>query len=95
MMMGLACQTVLPSKGGRRRERPCAGSTCRRPAASTRHGLVEVVVLAGVEVVGAMRGCGVDRAGALVGGDVGREDAEDAAIEEWVLEGGALELRCL
>ena len=27
-------------------------------------GLVEAVALAGVEVVGAMRGCGVDRAGA-------------------------------
>ena len=55
-------------------------------------GLVEIVALAGVEIVGAVGGCGVDCAGALVGGDVGGENAEDAALEERVLEGGVLEL---
>ena len=56
--------------------------------------LGEVVALAGVEVVDAVGGCGVDGSGALVGGDVVGGDTEDAAVEEWVLEGGAFELRC-
>ncbi len=41
----------------------------------------QVVALAGGEVVGAVRGCGVDGAGALLGGDVVGEDAEDFAVE--------------
>ena len=49
----------------------------------------KVVALAGGEVVDAVGGCGVDGAGALVGGDVGGDDAEDGAVEEGVLEGGA------
>ncbi len=36
----------------------------------------------------------MDGSGALVGGDVVGGDAEDAAVEERVLEGGAFELRC-
>ena len=72
MMTGLACQTVWSSKGAggeaaRRRGRRGGGRRCRRLA-----GRVEVVALAGVEVVGAVGGGGVDGAGALVGGDVGR-----------------------
>ncbi len=55
-------------------------------------GGVEAVALAGVEVVGAVGGRGVDGAGAGVGGDVGGQNAEDAALEERMLEGGALEL---
>ena len=51
----------------------------------------EVVALAGGEVVDAVGGRGVDGAGALVGGDVGSVDAEDGAVEERVLEGGAVE----
>ena len=53
--------------------------------------LWEVVALAGVEVVDAMGGRGVDGSGALVGGDVAGGDAEDAAVEEWVLEDCAFE----
>ena len=53
--------------------------------------LGEVVALAGVEVVDAVGGRGVDGSGALVGGDVVGGDAEDAAVEEGVLEGGAFE----
>ena len=37
----------------------------------------------------------MDGAGALVGGDVGGEHAEDAALEERMLEGGVLELAAL
>src|ERR1700687_1238940 len=55
-------------------------------------GLVEVITLPGVEVVGAVRGSGVDGPGALIGGDVGGEHAEDAAVEERMLEGGVLDL---
>ena len=58
-------------------------------------GLVEIVALAGVEVVCAVGRRGVDGAGTRVGSDVGGQNAEDAALEERVLEGGALELRCL
>ena len=54
--------------------------------------LWEAVALAGVEVVDAVGGRGVDGAGALVGGDVVGGDAEDAAVEERMLEGGVLEL---
>ncbi len=53
--------------------------------------LGEVVALAGVEVVDAVSGCGVDGSGALIGGDVVGGDAEDAAVEERVLEGCAFE----
>ena len=51
----------------------------------------QVVALAGGEVVDAVGGRGVDGAGALIGGDVGGVDAEDGAVEERVLEGGAVE----
>src|SRR5216683_2858531 len=51
----------------------------------------QVVALAGVEVVDAMGGSGVDGSGALVGGDVLGDDAEDLAVEEWVLEDDAVE----
>ena len=56
-------------------------------------GRVEAVALAGVEVVCAVRGRGVDRAGAGVGGDVGGQHAQNAALEERMLEGDALERR--
>ncbi len=55
----------------------------------------QTVALAGGEVVGAVGGGGVDGAGALVGGDVVGEDAEDFAVEEGVLEGGAVQLVAL
>ena len=48
---------------------------------------------AGGEVVGAVRWRGVHGAGTLLGGDVVGKDAEDAAVEEGVGEGGAFELR--
>ena len=38
-----------------------------------------------------MRRGGMDRAGALVGGDVGCQHAENAAVEKGMLEGGALQ----
>jgi hypothetical protein len=56
-------------------------------------GLIEAVARAGVEVVGAVGGRGVDGAGSLIGGDVVGEDAEDGAIEERMLEGCAFETR--
>ena len=51
----------------------------------------QVVALAGVKVVDAVGGRGVDGAGALVGGDVVSVDAEDGAVQEGMLEGGAVE----
>jgi hypothetical protein len=56
-------------------------------------GLVETVALTGIEVVCAMRGGCVDGSGAGVGGDVRGQNAEDAAVEEGVLEGDAVKLR--
>ncbi len=53
--------------------------------------LGEVVALAGVEVVYAVGGSGVDGSGALFGGDVVGDDAEDLAVEEGMLEGDAVE----
>jgi hypothetical protein len=49
-------------------------------------GGVQAVADAGVEVVYAVGGRGVDCAGALVGGDVVGVDAEDGAVEERMLE---------
>ena len=56
-------------------------------------GLVEAVAFAGVEVVHAVSRARVDGAGALIGSDVVGQHAEDGAVEKWMLEGGALELR--
>ena len=64
------------------------------PPLSTWHSWLESVAHAGVEVVRAVRGRGVDGAGALFGGDVVGVHAEDGAIEEGMLEGDALELIC-
>ena len=79
-------------KGGRDSEVPGAFIDVDTAAGIDAAGGVEAVALAGVEVVGAMGGSGVDGARALVGGDVGGQNAEDAAVEERVLEGGAFEL---
>ena len=54
-------------------------------------GGVKAVALAGVEVVRAVCRGGVDRAGALVGGDVSGQHAENAAIKKRMLECGALQ----
>ena len=54
-------------------------------------GVYQVIPLARRKVVDAVGGRGVDRAGALVGGDVGGVGAEDGAVEERMLEGGAVE----
>ena len=51
----------------------------------------EVVTLAGGEVVDAVGGGGVDGSGAGVVGDVGGVGAENRAVEEGMLEGGAVE----
>ena len=56
-------------------------------------GGIESVLDAGVEVVGAVGGSGVNRAGALVHGDVVGQHAEDVAVEEGMGEDGAFELR--
>ena len=61
------------------------------PPASTRQVGSRQIALAGIEVVGAVRGRGVDRAGARVGGDVGAQYAEDRAFQERMLEGYAFE----
>ncbi len=61
------------------------------PAGVNAGSRVEAVVLACVEVVGAVGRRGVDGAGAGIGGDVGRQDTEDGALEEWMLKGGAFE----
>ena len=84
MISGLALKICRPSYSGR--------PLRRRPAASTSQSLGEAVAVAGGEVVGAVRGRGVDGAGALVGRDVVGEDAEDLAVEKGVLEGDAVEL---
>ena len=65
------------------------------PASSTLQVSVEPYFDAGVEVVGAVGGRGVDRAGALIGGDVVGEDAEDVAIEKRVLKLMRSSLRAL
>ena len=49
-------------------------------------GGVEAVLDAGHEVFGAVRGRGVDDAGAGVHGDVVGEHAENFAVEKWMLE---------
>ncbi len=54
---------------------------------------VEAVLHAGVEVVSTMCWSGVHRARTGVHGDVVAEHAEDAAIEERMSEGHALQLR--
>ena len=92
---GIGGPDFFAFEGRERSMRPRCGIDMEVPGSIDAAGLVEVIALTGVEVVCAMRGRGVDRAGALVGGDVGGEDAEDAALEERVLEGGVLELRCL
>ena len=51
-------------------------------------GGVDVVADAGVEVVRAVRGRRVDRAGARVGGNIGGQHAQNAALQKWMLEGG-------
>jgi hypothetical protein len=56
---------------------------------------IEAVLLACIEVVRSMRGRRVHCAGAGVGRDVSCEHAQDAAIEERMLEGLALEDRAL
>ena len=90
----------LPHVSGRRKAGGCARVPGIRidvdvPAGIDAASGVEPVALAGIEVVGAVRGRGVDRAGAGVGGDVGGQHAEDAALEKRMLEGGALEPRAL
>ena len=55
-------------------------------------GGIEAVLDAGAEVFSAMRGRGVDDAGAGVHGDVVGEHAENFAVEEGMLEVEALEL---
>ena len=78
---------------GRRRSKVPRGRVDVDAAAGVdTSGRVEAILLAGVEVVGAMGRGGVHCAGAGVGGNVGGQDAQDAAVEERVLEGGALEL---
>src|SRR5579863_3154142 len=54
-------------------------------------GGVEPIALPGVEVVGAMGRSRMHGASASVGGDVGGEYAQDAAVEERMLEGDAVQ----
>src|SRR5208283_5299476 len=56
---------------------PRGGIDVNVPAGVDAAGEIEAVTLAGIEVVCAVRGCGVDGACAGVGSDVGGEDAED------------------
>ncbi len=78
-------------EGGRGGLRPGLGIDVDVTAGIDAAGGVDAVLLAGREIVHAVRGRGVDCAGALVGGDVGGEDAEDGALEERMLEGDAIE----
>ncbi len=87
-MAALDSKTVRPSKA--RGCRP-AGAVALAAGVVDELELGQVVAFAGVEVVDAVRGRGVDGAGALVGGDVIGGDAEDGAVQEGVLEGGAVE----
>jgi len=64
------------------------------PPASTRQ-VGSSEYLAGVEVVCAMRGRGMHRPGAGVVGDVGGQNAQNSAVEEWMLEVNAVESRAL
>ena len=82
-------------KGGRSGMGPGVGIDMDVAGGIDAAGGVEAVALAGVEVVCAVGGSGVDGAGAGVGGDVGGQDAEDAAVEKRMLEGDAVEHGCL
>ena len=85
----------LALEGRRRSQVPRGRVDVDAAAGVDARGRVEAILLAGVEVVGAMRGRGVHCAGAGVGGNVGGQHAQDAAVEERMLEGGALELAAL
>src|SRR6476469_2831617 len=72
--------------------RPGIGINVQVPGRINATGLIEAVTLAGVEVVGAMRGSSVHGSRSLIGGDVGSKQTEDAAFEERVFEGSVLEV---
>ena len=82
-MGSLAAKTFLPSYSGR--------PSVMWPPASTWVVWIESVLDAGVEVVGAVGGSGVNGSGALVHGDVIGQHAEDVAVEEGMGEDGALQ----
>ena len=88
---GIRLPHVQAVEGGRRGKGPGGGIDVNVAAGVDAAGGVEAVALAGVEVVGAVGGRGVDGAGAGVGGDVGGQHAQDAALQEGMLEGDAVE----
>ena len=94
-MTGLAAQTFMPSKAGGVAAVPGTGVHVDAAGGIDAAGGVEAVAQAGVEVVRAVGGRGVDRAGACVGGDVSGQYAQNAAVEERMLEGGALQYAAL
>ena len=90
---GIGGPDGLPLKRRQSSQRPCIVIHVHVAGSVHAAGLIEVVALAGIEVVCTVRRRSVDGAGAGVGGDVGGQNAEDAALEEGVLEGGVFELR--
>ena len=54
-------------------------------------GGIKIVTLAGIKVVGSVSGRGMDRAGTGIGGDVCGEHAQNAALQERMPEGDAVE----
>ena len=71
--------------------RPGLGIDMNVPAGVDAASGVETVLLAGVEVVNAVRGCGMHRAGAGVGGDVGGQHAQDGPLQKRMLESDPVE----
>ena len=90
-MTGFASQTFMPSKAGGCGMGPGGGIDMDVSAGIDAAGGVEPVALAGIKVVGAVSRRGMDGAGAGIGGDVGGEHAQDAALQERMLEGDAVE----
>src|SRR6185503_16178194 len=89
---GIGLPDGLVFEGRGRGKLPGLRVRMQTPCGIDTTGLVERILLASVEVVGAVGGSGVDCTGALVGSDVCAENAEDAPLEEGVLVGGVLEL---
>ena len=92
-MTGFAFHTFSPSKAGGCGLMPGIRIEVNVSAGIDARGGVEPVTLAGVEVVNAVGGRGVDGAGACVGRDVGRQHAENRPIEKRMLESDAVERR--
>ena len=90
-MTGLRCQHFQAIEGRRVGKRPGGGIDVDVPGGIDAAGGIDAVSLAGIKVVCAVRGRGVHRAGAGVGGDVGGQTPRIDALEERMLECDAVE----